>query len=196
MVAVDLGDGEPLAIAAVDEKEAAKVLRWLRVLKQNHGIGAIVTDDLSMYRNMADKLEVGHQICYFHMRRWVGRTLRSLEGRLSPEWQELLPQVREIVEELPPGGSRKLLAFYKQLPGQLRHGQERTAEDELRLLLIRLSEHWERYTAFFQDPGLPWTNNRTEQAIGRMKMRAKSTRGYKTKRGLLNGLLISSTSMS
>lgn len=196
MVAVDLGDGQPLAIAGIDEKDAAKVLRWLRGLKQRHGIGAIVTDDLGMYRNMADQLEVGHQICYFHMRRWVGRTLRSLEGRLSAKSQEILPQVRTVLEELPPNGGRQLLTFYKQIPGRLRHGQDRTAEDELRRLLIRLSDHWKRYTAFFQDPGLPWTNNRTEQAIGRMKMRAKTTRGYKTRSGMLNGLLISSTDQS
>lgn len=193
MVAVDLGDGQPLAIAGIDEKDAGRVLRWLRGLKQRHGIGAIVTDDLAAYRNMADQLEVGHQICYFHMRRWVGRSLRSLEERLDPEWRALLPQIKQIIEELPPLGGRQLLAFYKQVPGQLKHGQEWTAEDELRHLLVRLSDHWERYTAFFHDPGLNWTNNRTEQAIGRMKMRAKTTRGYKTRSGMLNGLLISST---
>lgn len=196
MVAVDLGDGQPLAIAAIDEKDVAGVLRWLRGLKQRHGIGAIVTDDLVTYRSIADKLEIGHQICYFHMRRWVSRTLHSLEERLAPEWQGLLPQIKQILEELPPNGGRQLLAFYKQVPGQLKHGQIRTAEDELRHLLVRLSENWGRYTAFFQDPGLPWTNNRTEQAIGRMKMRAKTTRGYKTRSGMLNGLLISSTNLS
>jgi hypothetical protein len=62
-------------------------------------------------------------------------------------------------------------------------------------VLIRLSENWERYTTFFHDPGLPWTNNRTEQAIGRMKMRTRTIRGYKTRSGMLNGLLVSSTAL-
>ena len=68
--------------------------------------------------------------------------------------------------------------------------------DELRQLLIRLSESWDRYTAFFHDPGIPWTNNLTEQTISRMKIRAKTVRGYKTTSGMLNGLLVSSVRAS
>jgi hypothetical protein len=101
-----------------------------------------------------------------------------------------------IMEELPPDGGKQLLELHKQLPGHLKRGREHTALDQLRRLLIRLSESWERCTTFFQDPGIPWTNNRTEQAIGKMKMRAKTTRGYKTRSGMLNGLLISSSSLT
>jgi transposase-like protein len=100
------------------------------------------------------------------------------------------------MEDLPPNGGGQLLDLYKQLPGDLKHGRERTAVDELRHLLIRLSEKWERYTTFFSDPEMPWTNNPTEQVIGRMKMRAKTTRGYKTEDGMLNGLLVSSVRLS
>ena len=196
MVAVDMGDGEPIAIGAIDEKDMTAVESWLKMLKQKHGIGAIVTDDLAMYRGLAERLGLGHQVCQFHVRRWAGKALRDLESRLAEEWLWMLEKIKLIMEELPPDGSRQLLEMYKQLPGNLKRGQERTAVDELRHLLIRLSESWERYTTFFDDPGIPWTNNRTEQAIGRMKIRAKTTRGYKTRSGMLNGLLISSTSLS
>ena len=100
------------------------------------------------------------------------------------------------MEELPPDASKQFLELYKQLPGHLKRGRKRTVVDQLRHLLIRLSESWDRYTTFFHDAGIPWTNNRTEQAIGKMKMRAKSTRGYKTEPGLLNGLLVSSVSLT
>ncbi|MBN2045912.1 MAG: hypothetical protein JW757_12885 [Anaerolineales bacterium] len=80
--------------------------------------------------------------------------------------------------------------------GNRKHGQAYTALDELRSLLIRLSENWERYTTLFHDPGIPWTNNRTEQVIGRMKMRARTVRGYKTTNGMLNGLLVSGVSLT
>jgi hypothetical protein len=43
---------------------------------------------------------------------------------------------------------------------------------QLRYLLIRLSDNWHRYRVFDWRPEVPWTNNATEQAIGRMKMRA------------------------
>jgi transposase-like protein len=196
MVAVDLGNGELLAIGAVDEKDVAAVTRWLRKLAQEHHIGAIVTDDLGMYRGITDRLELGHQVCQFHVRRWVGKACWDLGQRLPEEWLWVIERIKGIMEDLVPDGGRQLLDLYKQLPGDLRHSRERTAVDELRHLLIRLSEKWERYTTFFSDPAIPWTNNRTEQAIGRMKVRAKTTRGYKTRSGMLNGLLVSGTSLT
>jgi len=50
MVAVDLGDGELLSIAEIDEKEKVNLQAWLKILKQKHNIGAIVTDDLATYK--------------------------------------------------------------------------------------------------------------------------------------------------
>ena len=196
MVAVDLGDGEPLAIAAIDEKDMAAVFKWLKGLTQRHGIGAIVTDDLAMYRTMTDKLELGHQVCHFHLRRWVGRACWDLGQRLPEEWLWILDRIKHIMEDLPPDGGKQLLELYKQLPGHLKMARERTALDQLRFLLIRLSENWDRYTTFFHDPGIPWTNNRTEQAIGRMKMRTRTVRGYKTRSGMLSGLLVSSAPLT
>jgi transposase-like protein len=195
MVAVDLGDGQPLAIGAIDEKNMAAVQRWLRGLKKRHGIGAIVTDDLAMYRGIVGELELGHQVCYFHVRRWVGRRCRELGDKLPEEWLWMIERIKQIIEELPPEGGKALLELYKQLPGNRQRDGEQRVVDQLRLLLIRLSESWERYTTFFHDPGIPWTNNRTEQAIGRMKLRARLTRGYKTQAGMLNGLLVSSTNL-
>ena len=62
--------------------------------------------------------------------------------------------------------------------------------DELRLLLIRLSENWPRYQVFDWQPEVPWTNNLTEQAIGRMKMRSRTVRGYKSWQGMWAALLL------
>jgi hypothetical protein len=54
--------------------------------------------------------------------------------------------------------------------------------------------HSGSYIAFYDDLGIPWTNNRTEQIIGRLKNRAKRVRGYKTTDGLLAESLIASQS--
>jgi len=196
MVAVDLGDGQPLAIGAIDEKDMAGVTRWLKRLKQEHKIGAIVTDDLGMYRSITEKLELGHQVCQFHVRRWVGKACRELRQKLPEEWLWVIERIKVIMEDLPPDGGSQLLELYKQVPGNRQHGQAYTALGDLRYLLIRVSESWERYTTFFSDAEMPWTNNRTEQAIDRMKMRARTTRGYKTESGMLNGLLVSSVRLS
>ena len=69
MVAVDMGDGELLAIAEIDEKEKGHLQAWLKILKQKHNIGAIVTDNLATYKEIADELELGHQVCQFHIKR-------------------------------------------------------------------------------------------------------------------------------
>jgi hypothetical protein len=62
--------------------------------------------------------------------------------------------------------------------------------EQLRNLLIRLSEHWANYRIFDWQPDVPWTNNGAERAIGRMKVRGISVPAYKTKAGMLAGLMI------
>jgi hypothetical protein len=193
MVAVDLGDGELLALAEIDEKEKKQVSRWLKALKQQHNIGAIVTDDLATYKEIAQELEVGHQICQFHVRRWVGKALKALEQELPPEWLHVIPKLQDLIHDLPSQGSKVLHELWKQIPGRTTQPDEkRTPLEKLRDLVLRLSQDWERYIEFYHDPGIPWTNNRTEQIIGRLKNRAKRVRGYKTTEGLLVGSLVAS----
>jgi len=182
MVAVDLGDGELLALAKIDEKEKSAVAAWLKTLKQKHNIGAIVTDDLATYKEIAQELKLGHQICQFHVRRWVGQALRKLEKELSQEWIPVLSTIQQMVDELPASGSKVLYDLWKEMPGRTTAPVEK-----LRDLLLRLSRDWQEYIEFYSDPGIPWTNNRTEQIIGRLKNRAKRVRGYKTIDGLLAG---------
>jgi hypothetical protein len=193
MVAVDLGDGELLSIAEIDEKEKEHVTSWLKALKQQHNIGAMVTDDLATYKEISQELEVGHQICQFHVRRWVGNALKVLEKELPAEWLRVIPKLQELINALPSNGGRLLHDLWKEIPGRATLPDEkRTPLEKLRDLVLRLSRDWERYIEFYDDPGIPWTNNRTEQIIGRLKNRAKRVRGYKSMDGLLAGSLVSS----
>jgi len=43
---------------------------------------------------------------------------------------------------------------------------------------------------FDWQPDVPWTNNPTEQVIGKMKMRTRTVRGYKNWSGMANGLMV------
>ena len=193
MVAVDLGDGELLAIAEIDEKEKSAVAAWLKTLKQKHKIGAIVSDDLASYKEITDELELGHQICQFHVRRWVGKALKALEKELPPEWLYVIPKVQELIHDLPVNGDKVLYELWKEMPGRkTRPDEKRTPLEKLRDLVLRLSKDWENYIEFYSDPGIPWTNNRTEQIIGRLKSRAKRVRGYKSSQGQLMASLVAS----
>lgn len=191
MVAVDLGTGQPVAIGYVDEKEPQKVQRWLKPLVQRLGVSVLVTDDLASYKGMAEKLGLEHQVCQFHLRRWVGRALHELKESLDEEWQWVLAEVKTLVLELPPEGSRRLFELWKAIPERRKRDQEMSPLEQLRYLLIRLSENWESYRTFSWQEGVPWTNNGTEQMIGRMKMRSRTVRGYKSQPGMLAGLLLS-----
>jgi transposase-like protein len=197
LVAVDVGSGEPIAVGYVNEYDPGAVQRWLKPLVQQHGITVIVTDDLSSYKLVAEKLHLDHQICQFHVRRWVGRTLRELRDTVPKEWVWVLEEVKQLLEMLPSDGSQRLHKLWRQLPG--RHSkpdQARLPLERLRDLLLRLCEHWQYYCTFQFEPAVPWTNNRTEQAIGRMKMRARTVRGYKSWEGMESGLLLAGSSLN
>jgi len=194
LVAVDLGTGNPLTVGYINEYDPQAVRRWLRPLVQRHGITVIVTDDLSSYKIVAEKLQLGHQVCQFHVRRWVGKTLKELQETIPKEWLWVLEEIRKVLDVLPPDGSKTLFALWKQLPGRRsKPNQARLALEQLRDLLLRLSQDWHRYCAFQSEPEIPWTNNATERVIGRMKMRARTVRGYKSWNGMHAGLLLAGT---
>jgi transposase-like protein len=196
LVAVDLGNGEPVAVGYVDEYNPQAVRRWLEPLVKRLGVSVIVTDDLVHYKTVAEKLDLEHQICQFHLRRWVGRTLKELRVTVPEEWAWVIDEVKLLITELPLEGSRRLFELWKRIP-ERRSGRDQPLSplDQLRLLLIRLSEHWPSYRVFDWDKDVPWTNNGTEQVIGRMKMRSRTVRGYKSQPGMLNGLMLAGTSV-
>jgi transposase-like protein len=197
LVAVDLGSGQPLALGYVNEHDPQAVQRWLAPLVQQHGITVIVSDDLSSYKIVAEKLQLGHQICQFHVRRWVGKALRDLQETVPKEWLWVLDEIHELIDTLLPEGSQTLYALWKQLPGRRsKPDQARSPMEQLRDLLLRLSQDWQNYCTFQSEPLVPWTNNATERAIGRMKMRARTVRGYKSWPGMHSGLLLAATDLT
>jgi transposase-like protein len=196
LVAVDLGNGEPVAVGYVDEYNPQAVRRFLEPLVKRLGVSVIVTDDLVHYKTVAQKLDVEHQICQFHVRRWVGRTLKELRVTIPEDWWWVIDEVKLLITELPLEGSRRLFELWKQIP-ERRAGRDQPLSplDQLRLLLIRLSEHWPNYRLFDWQPDVPWTNNGTEQAIGRMKMRSRTVRGYKSWPGMSAALMLSASGL-
>ncbi len=193
LVAVDLGTGDPIAVGYVNEYDPQAIQRWLKPLVQRHGVSVIVTDDLFSYRVVADKLQLGHQVCQFHVRRWVGRTLHELKQGLSQEWHWVLEEIQTLLDVLHPDGSKRLYALWKQVPGRRSGTKTLLPLEKLRDLLLRLAQTWQRYCTFQSEPQVPWTNNATERAIGRMKMRARTVRGFKSWHGMEAGLLLAAS---
>ena len=197
LIAVDLGKGQPVAIGQIDESNPQAVRRFLEPLVQRLGVSVIVTDDLASFRSVANKLGVEHQVCQFHVRRWVGLALHELGETIPIEWQWVIGEVKRLLSELPPEGGRLLFELWKKIP-ERRIGQAgpRTPLEQLRNLLIRMSEHWDSYRVFDYQKDVPWTNNGTEQVIGRMKIRSRTVRGYKSWSGMQSALLLTGSGLS
>jgi len=192
VVAVNLGNGQVVKLGQVDESNPQALRRFLEPLVQSLGVSVIVSDDLASYRLVTQQLGVEHQVCQFHVRRWVGRALHELRETVPKEYLGMIDEIQALLEDLPPEGSRRLFELWKQIP-ERRKGQARPLSplSQLRALLIRLSEHWDSYRVFSWHEEVPWTNNGTEQAIGRMKMRSRTVRGYKSWEGMQAALILS-----
>ena len=197
LIAVDVGNGKPVAIGKVDEYNPQAVKRWLEPLVKQLGVRVIVSDDLASFRIAAEELEVDHQVCQFHVRRWVGRALHDLGQTVPKEWQWVVEEVRQLLDDLPPNGNHRLFDLWMQIPechmGQ--SGQHKPLK-KLRNLLIRMSNHWDSYRLFERQKDVPWTNNVTEQAIGRMKMRSRTVRGYKSWHGLWAAFMLTGSGLA
>jgi hypothetical protein len=140
---------------------------------------------------VAEQLGLYHQRCVFHLRRWVGRALRELSGQLPDVWHPLLAQIATLVGTLPADGARELLQMWQQLPKEGRaHRKEHTAVDKLRRLVWQLHHGWDNYRLGVIQPAVPLTNNATEQAIGRFKVRSRSVRGFKAWSGVEATMLL------
>jgi len=79
------------------------------------GATGIVTDDLGVYREVAQRQYWERSVCWYHGRRWVGRALGALEGELPTSGRALVAQVRRIVRELPADGAAQLWALWRQV---------------------------------------------------------------------------------
>ncbi len=192
LIAVDLGDGGVVAMGRVNEYDPWAVRRFLEPLVQRLGVSVIVSDDLITFHKVAEKLGLEHQVCQFHVRRWVGRALYQLRETVPKDYLWILDEIKALLTELPPEGSRRLFELWKQIPEK--HGpptKSHSALTQLRELLIRLSESWPRYRIFDWQKDVPWTNNVTEQAIGRLKMRSRTVRGYKSWKGMWTAGMLS-----
>jgi transposase-like protein len=191
VVAVDLGRGVPVAVGVLEERDPQAVRAWLEPLVQELGVVVVVTDDLASHAVVADELGLAHQVCQFHVRRWVGRAVRELRTTLGIEWQGVLDEVEQVIRTLAPDGGARLLALWQQIPPQrLRKGQPASALQHLKQLLLRLSQSWPRYRLALEHRQIPLTNNGCEQAIGRFKVRSRSVRGFKSMAGVAAAMLL------
>lgn len=191
VVAVDMGTGNPVALARIDEKDRPALFAWLAQLQDALGVEVLVSDDFNSYSAAAERLDLEHQVCRFHYLRWVNRLLNSLQKKLNDEWAEPLAEVRQLLRELPPDGGQRIYQLYRQVkPPPRIYNQPMHPLARLQKLLLRLSDNWHSYRLFLEQSDVPATNNATERTIGRWRIRSHCVRGFKTWPGLVSAFTL------
>jgi transposase-like protein len=202
---VDDLSGQTLGVELLVHRDAATVRAWLEPYVEALGVEVVVTDEQRSYGVVAAALGLEHQLCLAHVRKAVTKRVRAIGEQAQREWEwddpaalaQLatdLAQIRTLVRELPPTGAEELGELQRRYQGspQPGAGEQATAGYRMRLLTLELWEHWPKLRLFQTRPelGLDGTNNATERAIGKSKVRAKTVRGYKSLDGLQNGIAL------
>lgn len=188
------------------ERLAGGVVQWLKPLVEAWGVEVLVSDDLKELDVAARRLDLGHQVCYFHILRWLRQALRDLRKQLAfkkrmhkqpdprvalaNEHHPLVDQVWQIMKERPPDGRTRLYTLWRGIDARRSRDRQTYALYRLRLLILRLHENWEKYTFDQRDATVPSTNNGTERAIGKWRLRSHRTRGFKSCMGLEGAILL------
>ena len=172
---VDAASGKTVGVDVLVEQDSEAFRRWLGPYAEALGVEVLVTDDLATYKPASRALGLRQQVCLTHVRKSVGHRLRQIEG-----WGEERALIRDVVRSLPDNGGARLMALEKRVRGS----------PPLRRLVVDLLQRWPSLVFHQGRAGVPATNNRTEQAIGKSKVRFKTARGFKSVGGTLAGIAL------
>lgn len=172
---VDGESGKTVGVDLLLAQDAAAFRAWLEPYARALGAEVLVTDDLATYKPVGRQLGLPHQVCLTHVRKWVAQRLRQIDG-----WEEEQALVRETLRSLPADGGDRLLALERRV----------RRSPPLRRLVVDLLGRWPALVFHQGRPWVPATNNRTEQGIGKSKVRFKTVRGFKSVPGALAGIAL------
>lgn len=172
---VDGGSGKTIGVDVLVEQDGPAFRQWLQRYSETLGVEVLVTDDLNTYKPVSHQLGLAQQVCLAHVRKWVANRLRAIRGR-----EEEKALVRQLVRDLPADGGDRLLSLERRV----------RPSPPLRRLVIDLIQRWPALVYHQGRPWVPATNNRTEQAIGKSKVRFKTVRGFKSVAGALSGIAL------
>lgn len=171
LVAVDLG-GRAIIVEAVGNPED-----YQQAFAQLKALGAemIISDDDVAFHSPVEEQGLRQQACLFHAQRALGRALGKLTPDERVEHQALIGFIKESLRSPPVHPPEELFA-----------AQRLSLPPPLRGIVVYLLNLWHRLSLYQRYTELPKTNNLTERAIQKSKMRARSVRGFGSTQGALN----------
>ncbi len=199
--------GLTLDFDVLEATDSAAFERWLAPYVRQYGVEVLVSDEHGSYGVVAAHLGLEQQLCRAQRAPNVRKALtkrgkailaqarqtrfdeRQIE-RLASE----LAQIRTLIRELPATGSRDLEELHRRYlyAAPPRKDEQASVAYRMRILTLELWEHWSKLRLHLERPELrlDGTNNGTERAIGKSKIRYKTMRGYKSLNGLCNGIAL------
>jgi transposase-like protein len=209
---VDAQSGKTLGFEVLFEGDGKAFKEWLEPYAKELGAEVLLTDDNDSYGVAAAELGLSHQLCIAHVRKYVKRRSKSILEQAEREWgeegeekykklEEDLKRLRGLLEELPEEGEQQIGQMHREyLWGQPPTREEEGAKTKekasagyrMRMLTLELWQKWKKIRLYLREPelGLDGTNNASERAIGRSKVRYKSMRGYKSDEGMSNAIVL------
>ena len=202
-VVVDGQRGTTLGFTVLYGGDAATFLDWLRWYAETLGVEVLVTDGHKAYGVVATELRLRHQLCLAHVRKAISLQIRSIRGQGRRERADGSPgesldddldEVAAVLGELPADGAHRLWQLHGRYRRAMppRAGEQASPAYRIRMLTLELSELWPKLSLAQRRPelGLDGTNNVTERAISKSKVRYKTMRGYKSLEGMSNGIAL------
>lgn len=201
-VVVDDQSGDLLGLDIIVSENSEEVRQVVERVVEQVEAEVLVSDDLDVYKNVADEVGLDHQICRSHVKRNVDELAESMIEQLKRE--EPLPKgvvssaerlaqdleaVQNLVRERPGNALEELEAMYHRYVAAPvpKKGERHTVWYRMRMLVTRLWERWQRLTLDQRRDDLDGTNNTSERLIGWwIKERYRTMRGYKRTESIHN----------
>lgn len=206
---VDGQSGRTLGFEVLLEGDGKALKEWLEPYAKELGAEVLVSDDNDSYGAATAELGLSHQLCVAHVRKYLKRRSKSILEQAEGEWgdqdekykglEEDLKRLRAVLEKLPEEGGKRIGRMHREYlwaqgPNRKREGtkQKASAGYRMRMLTLELWNKWPKMGLYLRRPelGLDGTNNASERAIGKSKVRYKTMRGYKSEEGMSNGVVL------
>lgn len=195
--------GMTLDFTVLGSTDSERFARWLTPDVHQYGVEVIVSDEHPSYGVVVDHLGLEQQLCLTHVRKAVTKRRKAILAQARQEWSDdqqieqlarELAQIRTVVRDLPATGHRELERIHRRYLQAAPPGKDEQASVayRMRMLTLELWDHWSKLRLYLRRPELrlDGTNNGTERAIGKSKVRYKTMRGYKGLDGLCNGIAL------
>jgi transposase-like protein len=198
---VDALTGLVLSVDELSGEDAQTLQAWIAPIAEAVGAEVLVTDDADAFKQVADELGLGHQVCKSHVQRNTESLIEDLReaaardadgslaaiGVSSEQAVADLKRLEELIRTRQPAQEAELGMLYRRYLGAAppAPGERASIAYRLRLLFLDRWNLWPRLTYYraWRGPGgetLDGTNNAAERGIGWwIKERYRTMRGYK-----------------